>query len=235
MVSGNFVSIKSIADRLMMNPIMNDLNFEFIIDKAVECLRLVNMPPIYTSKAETIEISKFKGQLPYDIIYIEAVMYNDNGMLTPMNKGSDIMQDHYYKMDRAEASGPELTYGIGPSKITTNFEKGEVVIAYRALVTDEECYPMIPDNIKLIRCIESYIKYRWFDILNDMDKITDRKLSKAEADYCFNIGQAQSDMAMPNEAEMEELVNSIVQILPNNNQFKERMKFLGTREYIKTH
>ena len=63
MVNGNFVSVKMIADRLMQNPIMKDLNFEFIIDHTVECMRLVNMPPIYVSRIANIEIDMFKGDI----------------------------------------------------------------------------------------------------------------------------------------------------------------------------
>lgn len=235
MISGHFISVKSIADRLMMNPVMKDLNFEFIIDKTVECLRLVNMAPIYISKMEKITIKQFKGALPADLIYIEQVYYNNSGALTPLNKGTDIIHDHYDRTAKSETNNNSITYSVSMSKINTNMENGELAIAYRAIATDEECFPMIPDNVKLIRCIESYIKYRWFDILNDMDKISDRKLNKAEVDYCFNVAQAQSDLVMPDLAEMEEFTNSIRQILPNTNQFNERMKFLGSREYIKTH
>jgi hypothetical protein len=233
MISGHFISIKSIADRLLMNPIMKDLNFEFIIDKTVECLRLVNMAPIYASKMEKITIKQYKGDLPLDLIYTEQVYYNDNGRLVPLDKGTDIIQEHYNNTAAQETTHTSITYNVSLSKINTNIESGELAIAYKAIAIDEECFPMIPDNIKLIRCIESYIKYRWFDILNDMDKVSDRKLSKAETDYCFNVAQAQSDLIMPDLAEMEEFTNSVRQILPNTNQFKERMKFLGSREYIK--
>jgi hypothetical protein len=193
------------------------------------------MPPIYITKMEKITIKQFKGNLPIDLIYTEQVYYNSNGKLVPLNKGTDIIHEHYNEVDISETNNASITYSLSRSKINTNMENGELAIAYKAIAIDEECYPMIPDNIKLIRCIESYIKYRWFDILNDMDKVSDRKLSKAEADYCFNVGQAQSDLAMPDEAEMEVLVNSIRQILPNTNQFNERMKYLGSREYIKIH
>ena len=235
MVSGHFISIKSVADRLMMNPLMKDLNFEFIIDKTVECLRLVNMTPIYASKMEKITIKQFKGELPFDLAYIEQVFYNSNGRLVPLNKGTDTIHNHYDKVDSSETSNSSITYTVSMSKIYTNIETGELAMAYRAIAVDEDCFPLIPDNIKLIRCIESYIKYKWFDILNDMDKVSDRKLNKAEVDYCFNIGQAQSDLIIPDETEMESITNSIRQIIPNNNQFNERMKYIGSREFIKTH
>lgn len=264
MISGNFVSVKHIADRLMMNPLLKDLNFEFIIDKTVECLRLVNIPPIYVPGKAWINIKNFRGDLPIDMIYLKQAFFVTNGdrishmpnkfaanyaevlaiasnsqdlpahvSLIPMTQGTDSIQEHYNCMP-GESSNSEMTFSLTNNKIYTNIEEGVVFLAYKAIAVDENCFPLIPDNIKLIRAIESYIKYKWFDILNDMDKVTDRKLAKAEADYCWNIGQAQSDMIMPNETEMEALVNSITKLLPSTDQFKQRMKFVGSREYMKT-
>ena len=233
MVSGNFISIKSVADRLMMNPLLKEINFEFIIDKTVECLRLVNMSPIYIDKLENIEIKNYSGNIPSDLMYVEQVYYNINGDLIPMQKGSDIVHQHYDKLKKGMSNDYKFTYSIGVSKIKTNIEQCSVSIAYKAMAVDEECYPIIPDNMKLIRCIESYIKYKWFDILNDMDKISDRKLNKAETEYCFNVAQAQNDLIMPDFTEMEEFVNNVRQILPNNRQFNERMKYLGNVEHIR--
>ena len=237
MVNGNFVSVKMIADRLMQNPVMKDLNFEFIIDHTVECMRLVNMPPIYISKIANIEIDMFKGSVPMDLIYVSQVYDNTHGLMTPMNSGQDILHDNYSSFGNniTKSSHQGGTFTMNNSKFFTNFSKGCISVAYKAIATDEECYPLIPDNVKLVRAIESYIKYRWFDILNDMDKVSDRKLAKVETEYAFNVGQAQSDLIMPNESEMEALVNSITKILPSRYQFSDRMKYLGTREFLRTH
>ncbi len=264
MTSGNFISVKSIADRLLMNPIMKDLNFEFIVDKTVECLRLVNMPPIYVPGKAYVKIKNFRGDLPQDMIYLEQAFFVTNGdrinhlpsnfannfaevmmiannsqdlpaqvSLIPMTKSTDTLAAHYNCLP-GESSSDQMTFTLTNNKIYTNIEECVIFLAYKGIAVDEECFPLIPDNIKLIRAIESYIKYRWFDILNDMDKVTDRKLAKAESDYCWNIGQAQADMIMPDLTEMEEITNSITKMLPNTDQFKQRMKFVGSREYLKT-
>lgn len=263
MISGNFISVKAIADRLLMNPLFKDINFEFIVDKAVECLRLVNMPPVYVPGKATIVIKNFRGDLPIDMIYLKQAFYISNSSsvqtigngthpttgdivdfvsssaalgaeLIPMTQATDTVHEAYACLPKNNSNHDQITFSLTNNKIYTNIEQGGVFIAYQAIAVDEDCYPLIPDNVKLVRAIESYIKYRWFDILNDMDKISDRKLSKAEADYCWNIGQAQSDMIMPNETEMEALVNSITKLLPSTDQFKQRMKFLGSKEYLKT-
>lgn len=236
MVNGKFVSVKMIADRLMQNPIMKDLNFEFIIDHTVECMRLVNMPPIYVSKLEKITINKHKGNIPIDLMYINQVYDSSFGGLIPMNAGQDILHDHYSCLPNGQKINEHGgTYTKNNSKIFTSFEIGEVTVEYKAIATDEDCFPLIPDNVKLIRAIEAYIRFRWYDILHDMGKVSGQILDKVETEYAFNIGQAQSDLIMPDESEMEALVNSITKILPSRYQMNDRMKYLGTRQFLKTH
>ena len=66
-----------------------------------------------------------------------------------------------------------------------------------------------------------------------MDKISGQKLNKAEIDYSYYVGQAQSNLQMPDEAEMEALVNSMTKILPSRTEFENRFKFLGSQEFLK--
>ena len=69
--------------------------------------------------------------------------------------------------------------------------------------------------------------------MNDMDMISDRKLNKAEVDYMFNVGQADSRLKMPSQDEMETLTNMITQILPSTTEFKRRFEFLGAQEQMR--
>lgn len=238
MNTGRLISVKAIADRLMQNPVMKDLNWEFIVMHAVDCMRLVGAPAIFVSKKETIEIKEFKGPIPLDLMDIDSVMKVQGNQLIPMRSSHDTLHDHYDSFPNANKDVVEnghFTYNINNNYIFTSFEEGKIVVVYKSIATDEECFPMILDSTPLIRAVESYIKYKWFDILNDMDKISDRKLHKAETDYCFNVAQAQSNLQMPSEDEMESLVNSITQILPGRLQHSERFRFLGSQEYIKIH
>ena len=71
--------------------------------------------------------------------------------------------------------------------------------------------------------------------MNDMDMISDRKLSKAESDYCFNVAQADANLKLPSMDEMEALTNMITQILPSRTEFARRFEFLGAQENLRIH
>ena len=234
MKNGKLVSIKLIADTLMQNPLLKDLSWEFIVSNAVECMRIVGTPAMFVSKEEVIQVKNFKGSLPIDIINVNAVMKVEaGGALTPLSDNQDTLAAHYDSYSSAAGQAGGLSYTLNNSRIFPNFEEGKLLIIYKAIATDEECYPLIPDNQELIRALRAYIKYQWFDILNDLDKISGAKLQKAEIDYSYYVGQAQSNLQMPDEAEMESLVNSMTKILPSRTEFQNRFKFLGSQEFLK--
>lgn len=265
--TGRVVSLKLVADRLMQNPVLKDLTWEFIVDKAVEVMSLLDAPALYISKEEDISIVNYKGKLPTDVMHVKQVFKvgsvltpsatstgldnnystsaaqaatstssNSGYTLIPLRTGTDTLHDHYgsYKYASPGTTGGE-TYTMNNNNIFTNFESGTVVIVYRAIATDEECYPLIANNATLLRCIESYIKYRWFDILNDMDQVSGQKLNKAEVDYLANVAQADSNLKLPSDDEMESLVNQMTQLMPSRSQFEDRFAFLGAKEHLRIH
>ena len=230
--TGNLVSIKMIADRLMRNPLMKDLSYEFIVDNAIQVLRILDAPSIYAKKRERINVVNLRALKPLDMIRIESITRVDTGVPITLTASEDVSQEFFHE-GGGTPTRKDLTYTLNSKYISVNFESGKIDIIYKAVATDEECYPLVLDNETLLRCVESYIKYKWFDILNDMEMVSDRKLNKAEVDYCFNVAQADANMKLPSPDEMEALTNVITQILPSTTEFKRRFEFLGAQEQMR--
>ncbi len=230
--TGNVVSIKMIADRLMRNPLMKDLNYEFIVDNAIQILRILEAPALYTTQRERLNVENYRALKPIDMIRVEGISRTDSGVPVPLTASEDIAQEFYHVSNNLP-SRIDNTYSLNNKFINLNFEQGKIDVIYKSIATDEECYPLILDNETLLRCVESYIKWKWFDILNDMEMISDRKLAKAETDYCFNVAQADANMKLPSPDEMEALVNTITQLIPSRTEFSRRFEFLGAQEYLR--
>ena len=47
----------------------------------------------------------------------------------------------------------------------------DVELAYYALAVDSEGLPMLPDDARVMRAFELYVKQKWFTMLFDMGKI----------------------------------------------------------------
>lgn len=230
--TGNVVSIKMIADRLMRNPLMKDLNYEFIVDNAIQILRILEAPALYTTQREGLNVENYRALKPIDMVRVEGISRTDSGVPVPLIASEDIAQEFYHSSNNLP-SRTDNTYSLNNKFINLNFEQGKINVIYKSIATDEECYPLILDNETLLRCVESYIKWKWFDILNDMEMISDRKLAKAETDYCFNVAQADANMKLPSPDEMEALVNTITQLIPSRTEFSRRFEFLGAQEYLR--
>jgi|TARA_R110000744_G_scaffold182002_1_gene301204 hypothetical protein len=230
--TGNLVSIKMVADRLTRNPIMKDLSYEFIVDNAIQVLRILDAPSIYVTKREGLNVVNFRARKPIDMVKVEGIVRTDSGQPITLSASEDISQE-FFHVGNNLPSRKDFTYSLNSKYVNVNFEKGDINIIYKAIAVDEECYPLVLDDETLLRCIESYIKWKWFDIMNDMDMISDRKLNKAEVDYMFNVGQADSRLKMPSQDEMETLTNVVTQILPSTTEFKRRFEFLGAQEQMR--
>jgi len=230
--ANNLVSIKLIADRLMRNPLCKDMGYEFIVDNAIQLLRILDAPSIYVTKREGLNVSNFRALKPIDMIRVEGIVRTDSGVPIPLQATEFIAQEFLHTGDKL-STRPEDTYSFNSKYINLNFETGSINIIYKSIATDEECYPLVLDNETLLRCVESYIKYRWFDILHDMDMVSGQKLNKAESDYSFNVAQADSNMKMPSADEMEMITNQIVQLIPSNTEFSRRFEYLGSQEKLR--
>jgi hypothetical protein len=231
--NGQLVSLKQIADTLYQNPLMKDMQWEFIIDRAVELLRLLKVPSLYKQEKEIIEIKNFKGDIPFNSIKTQGIFRIKNNGLIPMVPGNDILQEHLGEF--SPISNEDLTYKLAGGKISVKFETGRIAFVYSRIATDENCYPLILNDAALIRAIRHYIQYQWYDILNDMEMVSDRKLNKAEQNYSFSVAQASNSIILPDEDEMETIVNMMTQALPNRDQHSQRFAHLHKAEYLKTH
>jgi hypothetical protein len=233
--TGNLVSIKMVADRLFQNPLMKDLNYEFIVDNAIEVLRILDAPAIYVTRREAINVVNFRALKPIDMIKIEGMARTDRGGRPETLQHSEDISQEFFHVGNKLPSRTDGTYSLNSKYVNVNFKKGTINVIYKAIATDEECYPLVLDNAILLRCIQSYIKWKWFDIMNDIDMVSSQKLSKAEIDYCFNVAQADANLKLPSIDEMESLTNMITQILPSRTEFSRRFEFLGAQEYTRIH
>ncbi len=230
--TSDVVSIKMIADRLYRNPIMKDMNYEFIVDNAIQILRILEAPSLFVTKREALNVVNYRALKPIDMMRVESIVRTDRGIPVPLTASEDIAQEFLNAGANLPTRSDE-TYALNSKFVNLNFEKGTIEVIYKAIAVDEECYPLVLNNATLLRCVESYIKWKYFDILNDMDVISDRKLNKAELDYMFNVGQADSNLKIPNTDEMEALVNQITQLIPSKTAHSRRFEFLGQQEYLK--
>lgn len=206
MTPHNKISIKQIMDDLLDHPMLQDLSLERAINYAVEFMRIVGMPTAFEEVTETISVTEYAAEIPYNCYKLLAIK-KDNKVLS-LHSSTPV---YGYNVEK------DLTdcYTIRGNQIHTSFNEGEISITYLSIAVDQEDgFPLIPDIASYIRALELYIKKKWFTILFDLGKINASIYNNVKQEYAFAVGQAQSELVAPSAEEMEVLTKMWNSLLP---------------------
>lgn len=219
-------NIRRILDRVMRHPMMRDIPFETAIEYAVDFISLMGTPAIFSEKTAVVEVNDWRGQLPCDFesmiqVRVAPGQHSNRWCKTPMlplvyrASGRSFHMSDYKAL--TEITG-ELTYKIQGMVIFTSTRDIDVEIAYRAFATDDEGYPLLPDNTSFLRGLENYIKLQWFTIKFDMGEISQQVFENLKQEYCWSAGDAQSEFSRLDLDHAATLFNSFKSILPRNGE-----------------
>ena len=208
------------------------------------------LPPDFY-EVNQIRLNRFDGKIPiYEPVYKKDEAGNDiideNGNKIPAglyvqtgyedveiyrNKPFRYATDTFFmsnlKNDR------DLTYKIQGGYIYTSIKEGVIELSYRAILIDEEGYPLIPDNSKFTRALEAYIKKQWFTILFDMGKLQGPILQNVQQEYAWAVGACESEFQKMSLDKAESFYNSWRTLIPRVNEHSRGFATNGTRQNLK--
>lgn len=223
----NYVRLPEILSRVMRHPLLTDLNLETAIQYTLDFFAVMGLPNIYADKVTTICIDNYRGVLPCDLIAINQVRLARNGVCLRAMTDS-------FNGTHPEDKG-ELSFKTQGSVIFTSFKDGDIEISYKAISTDDDGLPLLPDNPIFLKALELYIKKEWFTILFDMGKISPAVLQNTQQEYAFKAGQCNNEFMIPSVSEMESITRMLNTLVPRVSDFKKSFRHLGDTEYLKLH
>lgn len=222
-----YISIKVIMDKLLRHPMLQGLSLEAAVDYAVDFMRIVGCPAIFTEKTEVIPIECYKGLLPCD--YYEMIQVRGNNSTFRYSTDSFHLSE-----DKSHAQHTrDLTYKIQGDYIFTSLKEGEIEIAYTAIETDENDFPIIPDNSKFTRALEAYIKKEWFTILFDMGQIQPAILQNTQQQYAWAVGACESEFQKLSLDKAESFFNSWRTLIVRDREHSKGFIKNGSKETLK--
>lgn len=216
-----YVSIKKILDSCLRHPLMQDLSLETAVDYTIDFMRIVGMPRMFTEKVVRITIDKYRALLPCD--YYQTIQVRIPG------GHALVYSTDSFHMDN---KGNPSTYKIQGNIIYTSIESGELELAYLAISTDEDGYPLLPDNSSFTRALELYIKKQWFTILFDLGKITSAVLQNTQQEYAWAVGDCQSEFNRMSIDQMEAFSNSWRTMILRDHQHSSGFIGDGSRQTL---
>jgi hypothetical protein len=247
-MNGNFVSLQYLIDRIKRHPMLTGLDFDVAVRDAVDCMKLIGSKKILTEKFVRIPIVDYRGTLPLDIYKINQVRRvlitplsvtsentteKDRESYQPLVAATDTFHKVYNKTNLNNAPNINDTYETNDYYIFTAFETGTIDIAYEGIATDTDGYPLIPDEVNVVKALELYIKVQYFTVLSDLGKIDRYTLDKAEQEYAWYVGKAQSATAMVSEDERQAIANIMNMMFLEPKKHDEFFRTLSTQERLR--
>ena len=216
-----YINIKVVLDRILRHPLIQNLSLETAVDYTIDFMRIVGMPRMFTEKVVRIPIDKYRALLPCD--YYQTIQVR-----IPGGHALVYSTDSFHMSNKGNSS----TYKIQGNIIYTSIESGELELAYLAISTDADGYPLLPDNSSFTRALELYIKKQWFTILFDLGKITSAVLQNTQQEYAWAVGDCQSEFNRMSIDQMEAFSNSWRTMILRDHQHSSGFIGDGSRQTL---
>jgi hypothetical protein len=129
----------------------------------------------------------------------------------------------------------DITYVITPGYIKTNVETGYIMLAYQAIPTDNEGYPLIPDDASFIEAIYWYIVMKLYYPQWVAGQIRDAVYYDARRSWNYFSKQAYGNALMPNTDSLESIKNSWLRLVPEINEHQSGFSTLGQAQNFYVH
>lgn len=224
-----YTNIRLILDKILRHPLMQDLSLESAVDYTVDFMRIVGVPNMFMEKTEILKIEKYRAMLPDD--YYQMIQ------VRKVKGGTFRYSTDTFHMSESEESNDrnisDFTYKIQGSIIYTSMEDGEIEISYQSIATDEEGYPLLPDNSSFTRALRLYIKKEHFTTLFDMGKIQATVLNQALQDYAWAVGDCQTEFNRMSLDKAESFYNSWRTLIMRDTEHRTGFINNGTKERLK--
>lgn len=126
----------------------------------------------------------------------------------------------------------DYTYLINDSYIKTNQETGYILLAYQAIPTDNEGYPMVPDDQSFLEALYWYIVMKLYYPQWKLGTVRDAVYYDARRSWNYYCKQAYGNALMPDKGQLESIKNTWLRLVPEINEYTTAFSTLGERQII---
>jgi len=129
--------------------------------------------------------------------------------------GSTVTVDNTLELPYAYST-KKYEFTINDNYIFTNVKEGTICLAYNAIPTDSDGYPLVPDNVYYRQALTSYL-FKMLDYIRwrkNPSKDNEAIYRDSDKQWMFYCGSAGAQGIMPDGAAMEKIKNDFVSLIP---------------------
>jgi len=166
------------------------------------------------------------------IVVLENIYMSNESLLTPLAYCTTNFPEalHCDNCVNRSAKNKECYY-VDTDKIKTSFTSGQVCLSYMAFPTDDDCYPLVPDDISYKEAMFWYI-YKKMLLGGETPVNNGINYTFAEQQWKYYCTQARNAANYPDIDRYESYMNQWVRLIPNINRAMSGFENLGTRETL---
>ena len=229
-----YQSVKKIVDKIYTDfGSPEELEIWDIIEWSGQALNLIGAATQYVDRIMEIDINNHVHPLPCDFHTLNQISYKGRPLLlmsATMGPGNSALNapDNYLNSVGVDEENFPLTsnerephnehYYIQNGCIATSFREGTIVMSYKAIQTDEEGFPMVPDNEYYFQALTAYCQSKIDRREWRKGNITRDIYSDSKSDWLFYVKAAASAALMPNKDKVENFKNNWLRLKPMINQ-----------------
>jgi hypothetical protein len=207
------ISIKSIISSIYRDlDLQSESKFSSLVEWIAEALEHIGIGSNYTKKEAILEIKDFKCALPCDFISIIQV-----GLTSNNHKGciyqyliasthSEIITNHRYYVYKN-------SYTINNAYINVDFREGFIKLIYEAMLTDEEGFPLVPDDVSYRTALVWYCMKK-LELPEARQSKDWRSYDKMDTEWLYYCSQARGQSRKLTLDQMESIKNQMLSLIP---------------------
>ena len=164
------------------------------------------------------------------IVVLENIYFKSETSMQPLQYGASTFHKSMHCEGCVNENAQyEDTYIVDCDYIKTSFQSGKICLSYMAFPTDEDCYPLVPDDISFKEAMFWYI-YKKILLSTPTFKNNQIGYEFAEAQWKYYCTQARNAANYPDIDKYESFMNQWVRLIPNRNRHDLMFEQLNTRE-----
>jgi len=201
-----------------------------VIEWIGEAIDLIGAIDVYEEKCAKITIEDYRGEMPCDWLSIIQTRDFDSKQAYRYETGNYFSNSCHLEGSPDLVCQSGLTYKIQGNYIFSNRKTGCIELAYMSYPTDDQGLPKVPDDTRVIKALESYIRYKVDYRLWRQGKVNRDVFEYSNQEWLFYVNSAKTSILMPSIDQMESLKNQTVRLIPQLNAHSSFFKRLGTQE-----
>lgn len=205
------ISVKVVIADIIRNLGLNKNNEDFSIDDFIEWigfhLPLIGSYCQFKQKIVELCVEDYKASLPCDFYKFISL---DNGYYYGDTYNSQLIGDgcdSSLEKDLNRFPFSNNSYNINFDVITTSHRNGKITVRYLAFPTDEEGFPLVPDDESFRECLFWTVAYRLAIQGYPFKSPQMRDINFCRYKQNFYTIQARANAAMPDEPMMDRLTS----------------------------